>query len=66
MTGDLETTGEETLIRNYPQLKTDFLKVGHHGSNTSTGKELLEKSGRNTRSFLLVKRTVTVIRLKRP
>ena len=43
LTGDLETTGEEALIRNYPQLKTDFLKVGHHGSNTSTGKELLEK-----------------------
>lgn len=44
LTGDLETTGEEELMKNYPQLRTDFLKIGHHGSNTSTGEELLEKT----------------------
>lgn len=43
LTGDLEITGEKDLLKNYPQLKTDFLKVGHHGSNTSTSEELLEK-----------------------
>ncbi|MDT2820449.1 DNA internalization-related competence protein ComEC/Rec2 [Enterococcus devriesei] len=36
LTGDLETTGEQKLLEHYPRLKTDFLKVGHHGSNTST------------------------------
>ncbi|MGM0166731.1 competence protein ComEC [Enterococcus sp. AZ135] len=43
LTGDLETIGEENLLKNYPQLKTDFLKIGHHGSNTSTSEEFLEK-----------------------
>ena len=43
LTGDLEMTGEEKLLNNYPQLKTDFLKVGHHGSNTSTDEEFLKK-----------------------
>ncbi|MDT2828138.1 DNA internalization-related competence protein ComEC/Rec2 [Enterococcus viikkiensis] len=36
LTGDLEMAGEQKLLENYPHLKTDFLKVGHHGSNTST------------------------------
>ncbi|MEG0373737.1 MAG: DNA internalization-related competence protein ComEC/Rec2, partial [Enterococcus sp.] len=36
LTGDLEMVGEQKLLENYPHLKTDFLKVGHHGSNTST------------------------------
>lgn len=35
-TGDLEKTGEEKLIKDYPELSVDVLKVGHHGSNTST------------------------------
>ena len=43
LTGDLEVEGEEKLISAYPQLRTDFLKVGHHGSNTSTGEALLKK-----------------------
>ncbi|MDT2670495.1 DNA internalization-related competence protein ComEC/Rec2 [Enterococcus dongliensis] len=42
LTGDLEVSGETELLKNYPQLKTDFLKIGHHGSNTSTGDELLK------------------------
>lgn len=41
LTGDLETTGEQQLLENYPRLKTDFLKVGHHGSNTSTSPAFL-------------------------
>lgn len=43
LTGDLEVSGEKNLLKNYPQLKTDFLKIGHHGSNTSTSEVLLKK-----------------------
>ena len=36
-TGDLEQKGEEYLLQNYPGfLDCDFLKVGHHGSKTSS------------------------------
>ena len=35
-TGDIEKDGEEQLIQKYPNLQVDILKVGHHGSNTST------------------------------
>ncbi|SBO17535.1 DNA internalization-related competence protein ComEC/Rec2 [Carnobacterium divergens] len=35
-TGDLEKEGEEQLIAMYPSLKVDVLKIGHHGSNTSS------------------------------
>ena len=34
-TGDLEKEGEEELIKKY-RLKIDWLKVGHHGSKTSS------------------------------
>ena len=34
--GDLGVKGEEYLISKYPTLKADVLKVGHHGSNTSS------------------------------
>lgn len=35
-TGDMEEKGEELLIKRYPNLQVDVLKVGHHGSKTST------------------------------
>lgn len=35
-TGDLEETGESQLIKSYPNLKIDVLKIAHHGSKTST------------------------------
>lgn len=41
-TGDLEKDGEEKLIKKYPNLRTDILKVGHHGSDTSTTEVFLE------------------------
>ncbi|MGC6767631.1 DNA internalization-related competence protein ComEC/Rec2 [Enterococcus sp. LJL51] len=41
-TGDLEEAGEQQLITNFPTLKTDLLKVGHHGSRTSTSSKFLE------------------------
>ncbi|MDR2975859.1 MAG: DNA internalization-related competence protein ComEC/Rec2 [Streptococcaceae bacterium] len=35
-TGDLEKEGEEALLRDYPNLKADVLKAGHHGSKTAS------------------------------
>lgn len=57
-TGDLEKEGEEQLVQTYNHLKIDVLKVGHHGSKTSTSEILLNKiepklavisAGRNNR-----------------
>lgn len=42
-TGDIEKDGEEQLLKDYPNLKTDYLKVSHHGSQTSTSKAFIEK-----------------------
>lgn len=40
--GDTEANGEELLLIDYPSiLKSDILKVGHHGSATSTTQALL-------------------------
>ena len=42
--GDAEKEAEEHLIKYYPDLlETDFLKVGHHGSRTSSTSSFLEK-----------------------
>lgn len=41
-TGDLEEEGEKHLEKAYPRLRTDVLKVGHHGSNTSSKKAFLQ------------------------
>lgn len=41
-TGDIEKDGEEQLIQKYPNLQVDILKVGHHGSNTSTTDRFLK------------------------
>ncbi|UHP11569.1 DNA internalization-related competence protein ComEC/Rec2 [Listeria marthii] len=40
-TGDLEEAGEKAIL-NQP-IKADILKVGHHGSKTSTSKEFIQK-----------------------
>ncbi|PKG24500.1 DNA internalization-related competence protein ComEC/Rec2 [Niallia nealsonii] len=42
-TGDLEESGEQLLLSRYPNLKTDILKIGHHGSKTSTSESFLQK-----------------------
>lgn len=42
LTGDLGFEGESILMRNHPDLlQAAFLKVGHHGSNYSTGLDFL-------------------------
>lgn len=40
--GDLESAGEKELIKNSKNLDIDILKVGHHGSITSTTEELVK------------------------
>ncbi|WP_267901958.1 ComEC/Rec2 family competence protein [Companilactobacillus bobalius] len=42
-TGDLDIPSEQKILKNY-QFKVDYLKLGHHGSKTATGDELLEKT----------------------
>ncbi|WP_413382420.1 DNA internalization-related competence protein ComEC/Rec2 [Alkalihalobacillus sp. 1P02AB] len=57
-TGDLEEEGERRLVQNFPRMTVDVLKVGHHGSRTSTTDLLLNhlqpqiafiSAGRNNR-----------------
>jgi competence protein ComEC len=43
-TGDLGILGEKYLVNLYGnELKSNILKLGHHGSNTSTSAEFLQK-----------------------
>ncbi len=48
ITGDLDSEGEKKMIEYYKskgrldKLQADILKVGHHGSKTSTSKEFLD------------------------
>ena len=42
-TGDMEIEGEEYLLEKYPEvLDCDVLKVGHHGSKTSSSYEFIK------------------------
>lgn len=41
-TGDVGKEGETEMVRLNPELDVDILKVGHHGSDTSTGEEWLK------------------------
>ncbi|MBQ2909250.1 MAG: DNA internalization-related competence protein ComEC/Rec2 [Bacilli bacterium] len=41
-TGDASLKSEDYILNNYNIGEIDILKVGHHGSKTSTGKKLLE------------------------
>ncbi len=43
LAGDLEGAGEEALIERLPVGPIDFLKVGHHGSRTSSGPALIAR-----------------------
>lgn len=42
-TGDAEEVSENELLASSSSLKADVLKVGHHGSNSSTTPEFLKK-----------------------
>lgn len=43
-TGDMELEGETDLIESGADIRADVLKVGHHGSYSSTGYRLLRES----------------------
>jgi len=42
-TGDAEKDVEERLVSRGKDISADVLKVGHHGSDTSTGEDFLER-----------------------
>jgi competence protein ComEC len=42
-TGDLEESGEQPLLLFEDFLESEIIKIGHHGSSTSTSEALLEK-----------------------
>lgn len=41
-TGDASTAIESQIVRDNPTLRCDILKVGHHGSNTSSSEAFLD------------------------
>lgn len=41
-TGDISKSIEEQIVRMFPNMQVDMLKVAHHGSHTSTSEELLD------------------------
>lgn len=43
LTGDLTTAGEKTILQTNFYLKSDVLKLGHHGSKTSSSRVFLEE-----------------------
>ena len=42
--GDISLRIEELLLKEYPQLNPNIVKLAHHGSKTGTSNRLLEKS----------------------
>lgn len=42
LTGDLTIAGEKEILRKKVYLKSDVLKLGHHGSKTSSSKDFLQ------------------------
>ena len=44
LTGDVEGTGEERLIKNMRKKSYEVLKVSHHGSKNSTSEEFLQST----------------------
>lgn len=42
-TGDAETATEDIILQRGYDIKSDVMKVGHHGSDTSTGDSFLKK-----------------------
>lgn len=43
LTGDLDQAGEKQLLKKYQNLKSDVLKLGHHGSKTSSSPIFIQK-----------------------
>ena len=67
-TGNLKEKGEKDLLKQYPDLEVDVLKVGQHGAKTSSNPAFLEKLnpelslisvGKNNRAKLPHQETLT-------
>ncbi|HEY4602697.1 MAG TPA: DNA internalization-related competence protein ComEC/Rec2 [Cerasibacillus sp.] len=43
LTGDIGKSVERQMIRHYPNLQIDVLKVAHHGSNSSTDRQFIKQ-----------------------
>ncbi|MBN3556208.1 DNA internalization-related competence protein ComEC/Rec2 [Fictibacillus nanhaiensis] len=43
LTGDMEAEAEREVMNSFPKIKADVLKVGHHGSVTSSTASFLDK-----------------------
>lgn len=41
--GDLDQAGEREIMRRFPTLTTDVLKLGHHGSDTASAPEFIKQ-----------------------
>jgi competence protein ComEC len=61
--GDAGVEVEEDLIKKYNLQNIDILKVGHHGSKTSSGKAFIDEINPNIRLLVLVKITGMVIQM---
>ncbi|WP_223591288.1 DNA internalization-related competence protein ComEC/Rec2 [Neobacillus bataviensis] len=42
--GDIDQEGEKAILKNYPHLKIDVLKAGHHGSRTSSAESFIHQT----------------------
>ncbi|BAC13935.1 late competence protein (DNA binding and uptake) [Oceanobacillus iheyensis HTE831] len=42
-TGDIGSGVEKSLLNNHPEMNIDILKIAHHGSDTSSDSEFIEK-----------------------
>nr|WP_211089206.1 DNA internalization-related competence protein ComEC/Rec2 [Lactobacillus sp. HBUAS51381] len=41
--GDLDRAGEQKILADHPQLRTDVLKLGHHGSKTASAPAFIQQ-----------------------
>lgn len=41
--GDLDQAGEQKILADHPQLRTDVLKLGHHGSKTASAPAFIQQ-----------------------
>ena len=57
--GDAGIEKEKDLLDQYNLKNIDFLKVGHHGSNTSSSKYFIDKLNQNI--LLLVLKRIIVM-----
>ena len=63
--GDAGIEKEKDLLDQYNLKNIDFLKVGHHGSNTSSSKYFIDKLNQNILLLVLERIIVMDILIKK-